>query len=1169
MVLLLPLHVDAKTDEEIYNEIMSPEGLGQYLMVCQPDDALVLNNEVVITADNLTDNYDGGVVNLPRLASDYYYVINDSEVGLTETMYPSLRFTTAAGGRTVTLKILSETSSACVYSCRITIANEGMKGYDYFYPDGLPDVSENVVKYFMDNGFIFGDSSDGDYVTLYDHSLHANSIIFSEYQLTVREEDCLFSSYSSPYTLDEAAYTFKRKAVSDKGNTVTCDVKDYLIGSNSYRSGLLVGGSKVSSNCTYDSNTGNVTTVTELSDKDAPLYYIIATSEDYYIGKISTETVYTDTLTEVDASAPAMSWKSNKQYRLHYGTNWSDAGFVEEPSDADLLEYGPVSYDSFWTRIGSDISSATWTRYGNYTFLHDSYATYSGLNVFADTLIYSGCIPHLGTATLQKAESQVTLNFYYKVPGTTSNWSKLGDSVTVEASELSESNLLSMPEKQYYTANCWYTDTDLKAKFDISSVNTESNSSIDLYGEYVYSGPNYSVTFYNDKTDARTTADFQMDQQPVLPTDPTGTNGYVFKNWHIVSDEMEASGTLYNPNSFTPEAGRNYIFKTMWDVKGVIVKVLTYKANYYLGQEVDKSTLQVYVQDSSDVNNTRVLAATEYTIENALIDEIGKNQFIITYTATGATKVCEVTGLEVKPISISATYLGGETVDVGTELTKDVFNVELKYNNGTSEELNDFSLSPTTVSELGSNKITISYGNFTTTVTIMGVEEDTSSPDSSEVTLKSIEATYVGPNLNIGDKIKASDIVVVAKYSDGSTKTISSSKFKFKPSTVTSSGFHYITVTYGGCTSLTYVYVESDEKDTGKESNSSDRNTSSSDTSTSDKPSTSTSTSTTTTTTTSTSTGKKTETTKSDDKSSSTSSKSSDEKGASIGYINGLTIIDGYKAAGNNVSGVNTVDIKKAITEAASSAESLDITLINGNTGNTLTTEMQNLLVKKGITLNVKMVSASNNEVTVAKWSINGKGINKERPEMNLNVNCDVTAKETDKLFCFSISGASFPTGCSLTVCPTNNTYESGELVRLYTCNLLKENAHCIKTFAWVDNANEVPVDIYVSTIYCLSNSGNAYAEGASLMTDVDSVSLSDNSVSGNSIEEDEYDDEVSDEEEFDWDAEVELDEETAEVVDKAFGIGKIIAIVVGAAFLIGLIGTIVIIVLVVKKKKK
>ena len=1105
LLFIVPSTVYADNADDIYNSITGVPGLGSYLMKCQPDDALVLSPVTTITDENLTDNYLGGVVNLPRLASDYYYVLNDSNVGLTETTYPSLRFTTRAIGTSVTLKVCNVETKEQVYSCTLNISNELTNGYDYYYAEGIPDTSENVLQGLIDEGdnVRYYDTS----INLYPHSWHKDSIVMDSY-VVKPNVDCseLSNIEYDKIDIDNECYVFQRKAVADKGNYLTSNVKEYLGNLNSgLRDGLLVGGTKIDK-CTYNSNTGVCTTVTELSDSNKPLYYYIATSDDIFYGKINTEVVSSDTFTELSSNAPNLKWKSNITYKLDSGVDSEEAGFTAIPQSG-YLDYGPVSYDAFWTRVtGADIK-ADWLRTGKYWFRHKSVEDNSGVNVFAETLIYSGCIAHLGTVSLEKAEATVTLNFYYQEPGSSGSWKKLGESIEVDASKLTESDLFNLPDLQYYSQNCWYTYATLESKFSIADVSKTENSSINLYGNYLYTGAMYTVTFYNDHTGADTVKEFQLDQKPLLPTDPTGNKGYVFKNWHIVSTKEEGSGIVYNPNNFVPEANRNYIFKTMWDVKGVIVKVLTNKANYYIGQEVDKSTLQVHVQDSADVNDTRILQATEYTITDALIDEPGVNQFIVTYTATGATKVCEVTGLEVKQTGITATYKGGD-VEVGTVLDTSLFDVYMSYNTGESELLDDFSISPNTIDNAGKNTITISYGGFSTTVTVVGLDEESESESSEDVKLKSISALYTGPKLYTNTKVKASNLLVVAEYSDGTRKTISSTKFEFSPNKFSTAGKQYIKVTYGGKSSSceVVVYDKSEENKTQSStntnsatdannsnttnSNSNYSNQTTSNTNTASNNSASTSN-------TSTSKGSSTEN-KNDSNNKTKSDKDSKDKGTSPGYLNAANILTNVMNK-TDINGMNTVDIKKVLQDTASGAKSVNITLVNGNSGNDLTTEMLNILATKSLTLHVEMVSPSDKETTLAKWTVNGNNLSAARPSVNLNINFDVLNKESERLLHFSAIGNSFPEGCSLSVYPYVSTYESGELIRLYTCDIAKNNAHLIQTFTWNDVSNPVPIDLYSNTVFCMSNAGSAYSEGSSLLVESTGISVYD-TVSENSI---------------------------------------------------------------------
>ena len=151
---------------------------------------------------------------------------------------------------------------------------------------------------------------------------------------------------------------------------------------------------------------------------------------------------------------------------------------------------------------------------------------------------------------------------------------------------------------------------------------------------------------------------------------------------------------------------------------------------------------------------------------------------------------------------ISASYTGGDVL-IGTALSALVgIVVTATYSDGTTKTVTDYTLSGE-IAE-GSNTITVTYEDMTTTFTVTGVEE------VPEVTLSSISATYTGGNVAVGTAVTAlTGITVTAHYSDGSTATVTD----YTLSGEIAEGSNTITVSYGGMTATFEVTGEAENTD--------------------------------------------------------------------------------------------------------------------------------------------------------------------------------------------------------------------------------------------------------------------------------------------------------------------------------------------------------------------
>ena len=1128
-----------KADEagDYYNKLFSTSA-APYMMTCQPDSAIVLSDDITITEEMQSPNYFGGVADLPRLAADYYYAIDgSSDFYVGETVYPILCWKDSAVDKSATLSIKSTGEDRVVASFTVKITDQTMHGVDYWYPSApimseddedyvviperdFEDCSYEMVQLLVNAGNNLREYSNGP--ELYDAAMHQNSIVMDNYVYTPndKEYDSMSGiSYETTSSFDARSYVFSRYDTSSSDGDISYNIKAYLGTLDSEcgsRAGLLFAGSKFE-NCKFDTNTGNCSTTIRDSDSDN-LYYFIALSSRCYFGKVTTDTVSTSDLSQTDVNAPSMVWYANQYYDLESGSIASNGGFTDG-SVGDYDDFGPVSYDSFYRYADKNFGVSM--RSGRYSFMHSNKETRGEMNVFFDSLIYDGCKPHFATTTVAKALTTVTVNYYYRAPSDAAGTWRLLESDNYASEEFTKNSLESLPDYEYYTPTAWYTDTAMSKEFDISLVDMSSDVVLNLYAGYTYSGGYYEVVFYNNISNSESSGTFRIDQKPTLPENPEASAGYQFKYWAIVESRFDDTGTAYSPDSFTPVVNSKYIFKTMWDVQGIITKVLTSKVNYYVGDKIDTSKLQVWVQDSNDVNDTRILEEDEYSINGRTIKNIGTNQFTITYKATGATAICEVNGIEKVPMSIKATYKGGDVV-VGSKLKESDFSVVLTYNSGDTENISDFTISPKTVKSVGDNVISVSYTEYKTEVHITGIEDT-----SSKKSLKSISASFTGKQPYVGDSIKADDLLVTAFYSDNSSKTLESTAFKFSPSKFSTAGSQTIVVTYSGLSTPVSVNVRevstgdngngnnsnnssnvnnqnnsnnSNNNNSGSNSgnnNSSGNNSSSnngnnqntgntttgsssshsqSSTSTSGSNSSSGSSS---------SSGTSTSTSTSNKNNGNgttvTSSNSSDGKGTSPGYLHAANILTNTMGLAN-ATATNVVDISEML-DTAEDKDSVYLTLTNGNNGNDITPEMLSTIKSKSLSLYIDMVSNQDNQ-SVATWLISGELLDDTSRTINPNITFEVTDKDTERLVYFATANSTYPAGCSLSVYPMTSCYGSGELVRLYTCDISLNNSKLMQTLTWQDSVNSFVIDIYDNNSFCLSNAALVYEDGESLLLD-------------------------------------------------------------------------------------
>lgn len=1080
--------------------------------------------------DGHNGNY-GGVIDLPRLSADYYYSIvgNASGFAVNRTLYPSLSWTQemkAGSTTTVTISINRESDGGSVYSCSLTFSGD-FHGIEY-NNNVFRDVSDNILgKLLQDNTSVMRPIKiAGNGIAMcYPAELHEDAIITSYYAIghgSVFEQACNSNIFGVVPSIEDwqPEYTVYSNTIQGKSGQI--NLKKHL--AEKYKNkpagradffcvfsptatyqrgqGFNTSGGGV----VYDSNRGIVQTpitVKQLYDQytaNIAGVYAYCFEDKIEIYQVNSAT-YNGDLKDVAANAPVLDMTNGEVYKINNSFKRDD------------IYHWLIDNGHLFTVNGKDAADQS----NRDELLSVKEIVYKSedanrLSVYASAMAYNGVSPQVMTIGAKAPETYFTLVTRHQPPNDSSAPSVLDSEYEVPINNDLSGIRIKEPSEyyEYYTFAGWFTDEACTQAATLKETQAKANEgdTITWYGKYDYTGGEYGVTFYNDATKTSSTQKVETRNQPKVP-EVENQPGYLFKNWQIVDTVASTSGTPYDPDEFKPKKNRKYTFKTFWDVQGIITEVSTLKNTYYVGEDIDKSKIIVTLQTDNN-GNTRTLNTDEFDVSPAKIATTGTNQITVTYKETGATATFSISGRDAVPTSLTARYSGG-ALDVGKSIEKSNINVTLNYSNGKTEPLttSQFTISPSTVAAAGNNTIRVTYGTLSTTVTVVGNKvtntnngnsnsgsSSTNKPSSSSGSnsntnqnkptttkpttkpntstrkeITSIRATYKGGDVHVGDILRASDIEVIAQYSDNSTTQIASSAFQFSPSYVRSVGDNAITVTYSGkSTNLTVNATQSAEEDNGDEETESSESSSSS-----------------------TSHGGSSNTGAAN--SNQEIIRSINEKtGAgrpatktetSKSYIGGYNILSDnlYSSAKPDTNLVNEVDIMEQLDMLEPAATKTTITLYNGASGNDIPIEAMEKVKELGIQMDIEMIDAERNEA-VGLWTIDGSNLVNTDSAFNPNITFDVVEKGPELLTYMGVDAGSYPDNIQLTVYPNVRTYESGETVYLYTCDSNKENAHQDSSFNWSDLSNPVRFDISNHKDYCITNTTVSYAPGSSLMGD-------------------------------------------------------------------------------------
>ena len=154
----------------------------------------------------------------------------------------------------------------------------------------------------------------------------------------------------------------------------------------------------------------------------------------------------------------------------------------------------------------------------------------------------------------------------------------------------------------------------------------------------------------------------------------------------------------------------------------------------------------------------------------------------VTITFEGKTATVSVPVGTVRLTGITAEYVGSGTIYVGDNLTKNMFKVTARYNDGSSNVVSDYTFTPVTMVNAGEQVVTFTYQGKETTVVALSVT--------------SIKAIYIGGTIFKGTAFTKSMFTVTAKYNNGTSKAVSD--YTFTPATANSTPTTLVNIEYEG-----------------------------------------------------------------------------------------------------------------------------------------------------------------------------------------------------------------------------------------------------------------------------------------------------------------------------------------------------------------------------------
>ena len=238
---------------------------------------------------------------------------------------------------------------------------------------------------------------------------------------------------------------------------------------------------------------------------------------------------------------------------------------------------------------------------------------------------------------------------------------------------------------------------------------------------------------------------------------------------------------------------------TAVQLTGISIATPPNKTTYFMGDILDLTglTLTASYNDGSKKTITSGFSCNPTELSTAGTQKIGVlyGNKVAYFEVT--VKAPELTGIYVAYEPVKTWYFVGDTLDT-TRLI-----LTATYNNGTQKTLTSgFTCTPTKLTTVGTQKITVSYGGKTTSFNVTVIE-----PEATGISISTMpsKTTYY-----LGERLDTTGLTIAVSWSDGSTTIVqgSDSKLDFYPTEMDQLGSRDIQVFYNSKRTLFRVQVK-------------------------------------------------------------------------------------------------------------------------------------------------------------------------------------------------------------------------------------------------------------------------------------------------------------------------------------------------------------------------
>ena len=228
----------------------------------------------------------------------------------------------------------------------------------------------------------------------------------------------------------------------------------------------------------------------------------------------------------------------------------------------------------------------------------------------------------------------------------------------------------------------------------------------------------------------------------------------------IVANNAEGSSVIWNERSVTVSAADDV------PVLDEIVIEGPAKVKYKLNEQLDKTGLVVTAKYSDGTEKV----VEDYEVDGFDSASAGEKTVTVGYEESGVTKTATFKVTIIEEVGITVTKLPDKTeYFVGEKLDQTGIQVSLKYSDNSTELLTvGYSLAQYDPNSVGKQQIRVQYMNFVAYFDVI-VKERPADLALESISVKAPDKT----EYFVGEKLDETGMVVTAKYSDGTSRTVS------------------------------------------------------------------------------------------------------------------------------------------------------------------------------------------------------------------------------------------------------------------------------------------------------------------------------------------------------------------------------------------------------------